>query len=139
MRYVCLNCGYEREKYPPLKCPVCRGTTEYFRSKEYLHKKADQRIKEEIDKPSEKTKENFLKSNYRASSGQDSCANCAHMEVLDVGTYRERCRCRPMDFMFTNNEQNKAHVCDMFEDSSKTDGLMSELVMAITQNNGQKT
>ncbi len=135
MEYFCLRCGYTQEGQPPTRCPVCNAPRDYFRSNEDIRRKADARIKEVIDNPNEKTKERFKAEHYRVSSGQNCCANCAHMEELDVGTYRERCLCRPMDYMFTNNDKNKNHICDMFMEGAQHDALLNELAMLIASSN----
>lgn len=135
MKYLCLRCGYTQEEQPPTRCPECNAPRDNFCSYEDIRREADARINEVIDNPNEKTKECFKSEHYRVSSGLNSCANCAHMEELDVGTYRERCLCRPMDHMFTNNDKNKSHICDMFMEGTKNDALINELAMLIVSSN----
>lgn len=123
MEYICLKCGYSHEGEPPSRCPECGGHKDYFRSSEYLQKRIDEHLVKTVNHPSERTKELFKKSNYRTTNGQKSCANCAHSEILDAGNYRERCFCRPMDYQFSNSEQNKSFVCDQYMEGNEEDGF----------------
>ena len=82
-----------------------------------------------------KIKENMRKANFRLSTGEKSCANCAHMEILEAGPNKGRCLCRPMDYFFSNTTQEKAHTCDKFMEGSRQDGLINELAALIIESN----